>query len=59
MRYVQKFKDRHGKWRHYFRRKGYGRIPLPGQPGSDDFMVAYQSAIASTKVKRDNMERIL
>jgi len=32
--------------RHYFRRPGGRRIPLPGLPGSDDFAAAYKAALA-------------
>jgi len=45
--YVQRFKDRHGKWRHYYRRKGRKGVPLPGEPGSTQFMVAYEAACGS------------
>ncbi|MCF8503280.1 MAG: site-specific integrase [Caulobacter sp.] len=46
LRFVQAFTDRHGRDRHYFRRKGSNRIPLPGLPGSAEFMAAYQAALA-------------
>jgi integrase len=39
--YVQAFKDRHGRLRHYYRRPGFKRVPLPGAPGSAEFMAAY------------------
>jgi integrase len=44
--YIHEFIDRHGKVRRYFRRPGYKRIPLAGIPGSDEFMTAYQLALA-------------
>lgn len=44
--YIHEFRDRHGKVRRYFRRPGYKRIRLPGLPGSDEFMSAYQLALA-------------
>jgi integrase len=44
--YVHEYLDRHGKLRRYFRRPGFKRIPLPGAPGSDEFMTAYQLALA-------------
>ena len=44
--YVQAFKDRHGKMRHYYRRPGFARLPLPGDPGSTEFMAAYAEAHA-------------
>lgn len=42
--HVQSFKDRHGKARHYYRRKGFARVKLPGLPGSTEFMKAYAIA---------------
>jgi integrase len=45
LRYVQAFTDRHGKTRHYFRKPGAQRSPLPGLPGSTEFMAAYQAAL--------------
>jgi len=50
LKFVQRFRDRHGKLRHYFRRPGAKRVPLPGLPGSLDFMVAYQAALAGVDV---------
>ena len=43
LRYMQSYVDRHGKARHYFRRKGYPQVPLP-PPGSPGFMAAYEAA---------------
>jgi integrase len=43
LRYVQSYIDRHGKPRHYFRRKGYPKVSLP-PPGSPGFMAAYEAA---------------
>ena len=44
--YVNEYRDRHGKLRRYFRRPGCRAIPLPGLPGSIEFMAAYQAALA-------------
>jgi hypothetical protein len=44
LKYVDRFIDRHGQVRYYFRRCKGPRIPLPGAPGSDDFMEAYRKA---------------
>jgi len=44
-RYVWKYRDRHGRLRRYFRRRGMPLIPLPGQPGSPQFLKAYQAAL--------------
>lgn len=43
-RYCQGFEDRHGKFRWYYRRPGFPRIPLPGLPWTPDFMAAYEKA---------------
>ena len=39
-------KRRNATVRHYFRRHGAKAIPLPGIPGSEEFMAAYQMALA-------------
>jgi hypothetical protein len=41
MPHVNKFADRHGKVRRYFRRPGQPAVPLPGEPGSVEFLSAY------------------
>jgi integrase len=45
LKYVQSF----GGY-HYFRRRGWPRIPLPGVVGSAEFMAAYQQALAAAPV---------
>jgi site-specific recombinase XerD len=47
--YVHKYRDRHGRVRHYFRRKGSRKTAIPGLPGSPEFMVAYQAALGTEK----------
>jgi integrase len=47
--YVQALTDRHGRRRHYFRRAGFARVTLPGEPGSDVFMAAYAAALAASR----------
>jgi enterobacteria phage integrase len=44
--YVKEYKDKTGKVRRYLRRKGKPSVPLPGLPGSDEFMTAYRAGIA-------------
>jgi len=44
LQYVNEFVDRHGHARFYFRRGGK-RVPLPGLPGSTEFMDAYEAAL--------------
>jgi hypothetical protein len=46
LKYVHEFIDRHGKVRRYARLPGRKRVPLPGVPGSSEFMEAYQAALA-------------
>jgi hypothetical protein len=46
LEYVHEFVDRHGKARRYFRKPGFKQVPLPGAPGSDEFMTVYQLALA-------------
>ena len=49
IKYVQQWVDRRAGGavaRYYFRRKGSKRVPLPGMPGSAEFMAAYQAALA-------------
>jgi integrase len=43
--YVKAYTDRHGKVRRYFRKPGCKAVPLPGVPGSTEFMAAYQAAL--------------
>jgi integrase len=44
--YVKAYKDRHGRMRYYYRRKGLATVALPGEPGTAEFMAAYQLADA-------------
>lgn len=45
--YVHEYRDRHGKLRRYVRRPGQPRTPLPGTPGSAEFMSAYHAAMTT------------
>ena len=47
-RYVVEDVDRHGNIRLYFRRRGERKVRLPGIPGSEEFMTAYQEALGRT-----------
>jgi integrase len=47
IRFVQAWVDGDGRAHHYFRRRGFERVRLPGLPGSAEFMAAYQTALAS------------
>jgi integrase len=46
-KHVDRFTDRNGHTRHYFRRGKGPRIVLPGLPGSAEFMRAYEAALAN------------
>lgn len=49
LRYVHAWVDKRcggAKPRYYFERRGFKRVPLPGLPGSDEFMDAYRAALA-------------
>src|SRR6266536_717786 len=45
LKFIHCFMDRHGVARHYFRRRGCQRVPLPGLPGSAEFMEKYRAAL--------------
>jgi integrase len=42
LKHVDRFRDRHGQWRYYFRRGKGARVALPGKA---EFMAAYYSAL--------------
>jgi integrase len=46
LRFIHEYCDRHGKVRRYVRRPGCRAVPLPGLPGSPEFMAAYQAAVS-------------
>jgi hypothetical protein len=48
LQHIEQWTDRHGKPRCYFRRGHGKRIPLPGSPGSPEFMMAYQRALEAS-----------
>jgi integrase len=50
LKHVDRFVDRHGRERHYFRRGHGPRVLLPGMAGSPEFMIAYQAAVAGQEV---------
>ena len=50
LKHVDRFVDRHGRERHYFRRGHGARVLLPGMPGSEAFMLAYQAALAGQEI---------
>ena len=49
LKYINAFANRGRKdkrVRYYFRRRGGKAMPLPGLPGSEEFMAAYAAALA-------------
>jgi hypothetical protein len=52
LKYVNRFWDRYGKLRHYFRRPGQKAIPLPGKLGSPEFITVYAAALAREQPAR-------
>jgi integrase len=62
LKYVNGFSNRDRKSqrvRYYFRRRGIKAIPLPGLPGSEEFMAAYAAAIASMPDQQIGVHRTL
>ena len=57
LKHVDRFEDRHGRTRYYFRRGKGVRIVLPGRPGSEAFMLAYQAALAGEEVCKPVAQR--
>jgi integrase len=52
LKFVNAFRDRHGRLRQYFRRPGCKSVALPGMPGSAEFMEAYQAALKGETARR-------
>lgn len=50
--YIHEYRDRHRKVRRYYRRSGQERIPLHGEPGSPEFVAAYQAACSGHRIER-------
>jgi integrase len=50
LKYINEYVDKSGKLRRYFRR-GNQRHPLPGLPGSAEFMTAYQNYLGTPEVQ--------
>jgi len=56
LKYVNGFRNKRrsdARMRYFFRRRGCKAIPLPGQPGSDEFMAAYALALASVPERKE------
>src|SRR5215469_12982245 len=48
-KYVQAWVDHEGRAHHYFRRRGFPRVPLPGLPWSPSFMAEYERAMSGAR----------
>jgi enterobacteria phage integrase len=48
LKYLKVYRDRHGTVRRYFRRPGQKTLPLKGEPGTAEFMLAYQDALGTS-----------
>jgi integrase len=57
LKHLDHFADRHGRIRYYFRRGKGKRIMLHGRPGTDEFMLAYQAALAGEDVGKAEQTR--
>jgi integrase len=57
LEYIKEYRDRHGKLRRYFRRRGQRDIALSGKPGSTEFQEAYNAARASMRVREIGANR--
>lgn len=56
--FLKSYRDRHGKTRHYFRKPGAVSIPLPGEYGSPEFLLAYNDAVESAPRREIGADRI-
>jgi integrase len=52
MQYVKQYRDRTGKLRYYLRHPNSPSIPLPGPPGSRQFMAAYEAGLVAPETKK-------
>lgn len=50
LKYVQEYRNRHGKVYRYFRAPGQKKIALRGEPGSAEFIAAYAAAHAGLEL---------
>ena len=55
--FIERWRDRHGKMRLYFRRRGSPRVALQGEVGSDEFNAAYARALQGASVTKTTDRR--
>jgi hypothetical protein len=56
VKYLHSYRDRHGRLRHAFRRRGFKTIMLPGVPDSVELMQAYTNALAGADIAAPRVE---
>lgn len=56
LKYVQEYRNRHGKVYRYFRKPGQRKIALHGEPGSAKFMAAYSAALAGLELSAEKQK---
>jgi integrase len=57
-RFINAYLDRHGKPRHYLRRRGRPQVAIPGVPWSKEFMDAYTAALTDASPPAIGASRI-
>ena len=57
LKHFDRFKDRHGFWRYYYRFGRGKRVALPGTPGTPQFIAAYEQAAAGRVVEHPAQQR--
>lgn len=57
LKHVDRFADRHGRVRYYFRRAKGKRFVLAGKAGSEEFMLAYQAALGGEEGPKAQQRR--
>jgi hypothetical protein len=58
LKYVQAWVDREGRAHHYFRRRGFPRVRLPGLPGSADLFDRFLKSIGIRHLAKLSIEAI-
>jgi integrase len=56
LQYVHEYRSRERTY-YYFRRRGFKKVRLPGLPGSEEFMAAYQQASSASEPKQIGANR--
>lgn len=59
LKYVLRDIDRHGRVRHYFRKRGQRKILLQGDPGSEEFARDYRDALAGAVAPKPSQGRAI